>query len=324
MKAALCKSYDGPDAIAIADIAVPEPGPGEVLVRVKAAGLNFLDTLITRGKYQMKPVPPFSPAAEVAGVVERLGPGSSGFSVGQRVCAYLGWGGAREQVVAKAAALVPVPDGVGDELAAGLSVTYGTAIHGLRDRGGLRAGETVAILGASGGAGLAAVEIARLMGARVIAAASSPEKLAVCRERGADLLLDYAQADLKAGLRDLTGGAGPDVVYDCVGGDHAEAALRAMAWGGRFLVIGFAAGQIPRIPLNLVLLKNCDIRGVVWGEVAVRDPAGQRRNMEEILGWVAAGKLAPHIHAVVPLADIADAIRLIEQRKVTGKIVVRM
>jgi NADPH2:quinone reductase len=324
MKAALCTSLEGPEGIEIAELSEPEPGPGEVVIRVEAAALNFLDTLVTRGRYQIKPALPFSPGAEMAGIVERLGPGADGFRTGQRVCGYLVTGAAREKVVAKAEVLVPVPETVGVEIAAGVSVTYGTAMHGLADRGGLRAGETIAVLGAAGGAGLAAVEIATLMGAKVIAVASSNEKLAICKAHGAQMLLNYAEQDLKAGLRELTGGKGVDIVYDCVGGEHSEAALRALAWAGRLLVIGFAAGPIPRVPLNLVLLKNCDIRGVVWGEVATRDPAGQRRNMERVLAWIGEGRLEPHIHATFPLARIGDALRVLEERKATGKVVLRM
>jgi NADPH:quinone reductase len=324
MKAALCKRLDGPEGIVIEDIPEPSPGPGEVLVKVKAAALNFLDTLITRGKYQSKPELPFSPAAEIAGVVEAIGASVAGVSVGERVMACIGWGGAREKVVAPATALVAVPEGVSDEVAAGLSVTYGTAIHGLKDRGRLRAGETVAVLGAAGGAGLAAVEIAKLMGARVIAVASSEEKLAVCREHGADELLNYRATDLKEGLRALTGGTGVDVVYDCVGGDAAEAALRAIAWQGRFLVIGFASGEIPRIALNLLLIKGADVIGVFWGEAVKRDPAGHRRNMSEVLSWVAQGKLAPRVHATYPLEDIRAAIRVLEKREAVGKVVLTL
>jgi NADPH2:quinone reductase len=324
MRAALCKSLAGPDGIEIAEIAEPAAGPGEVVVRVSHAALNFLDTLITRGKYQYKPALPFSPAGEVAGRVAALGPGVAGLAVGERVCGYLGWGGARELAVVKAEALAPIPEGVGDEVAAGLSVTYGTAMHGLVERGRLKAGETVAVLGASGGAGLAAVEVAKALGARVIAVASSAEKLEVCRAHGADLLLDYGAGDLKTGLRELTGGRGPDVIYDCVGGPHAEAALRAIGWMGRFLVVGFAAGEIPKIPLNLMLLKSCDVIGVFWGEAATRDPAGQRRNLATVLGWIADRRIRPHVSAVYPLAGTGDAIRLLESRKATGKVVLRI
>jgi NADPH2:quinone reductase len=324
MKAALCKSLDGPEAIVIEDVPDPVPGPGEALVRVKVAALNFLDTLITRGKYQFKPELPFSPAAEVAGVVEELGPGAAGLIVGQRVCGYLGWGGAREKVVAKAVQFVPVPNGVGDEAAAGINVTYGTAMHGLKDRARLKNAETVAVLGASGGAGLAALEIAKLLGARVIAVASSEAKLAVCKHHGADQLLNYSTTDLKQGLRDLTGGRGVDIIYDCVGGEHSEAALRSIAWMGRFLVVGFAAGSIPRIPLNLLLLKSCDLAGVFWGEAASRDPASHRTNMQTVLEWVASGSLKPHIHATFGLAETAQAVTVLDRREATGKVVIAM
>ncbi|MCL4766125.1 MAG: NADPH:quinone oxidoreductase family protein [Hyphomicrobiaceae bacterium] len=322
MKAALCKSLDGPGGIVIEELPDPVPGPGEVRVRVRAAGLNFLDTLISRGRYQYKPELPFSPAAEIAGEVDAVGQGVHGLTAGQRVCAYLGWGGARELVIVRQEQVVPVPDAVGDVVAAGVSVTYGTAMHGLEERGRLQAGETVAVLGAAGGAGLAAIEVSKLLGAKVIAVASSPEKLEICRQHGADLLLNYATTDLKQGLRDLTGGRGVDVVYDCVGGPHAEAALRSIAWMGRFLVIGFAAGSIPSIPLNLILLKSCDVAGIFWGEAARRDPRRLRRNVEKVLKWVASGELKPHTHAAFPLARTAEAIMLLDRREATGKVIV--
>jgi NADPH:quinone reductase len=324
MKAVLCKTLDGPDALVVEELPDPEPGPGEVVVGVKAVALNFFDTLITRGKYQYKPPLPFSPGGEMAGVVEKLGPGVSGLKPGQRVCGYLGAGAAREKVAVSADVLLPVPDGVSDEAAAGVTITYGTAIHGLKDRGRLEAGETVAVLGASGGAGLAAVEIAKLMGARVIAAASSAEKLELCKKHGADDVLNYSSTDLKQGLRDLTDGRGVDVVYDCVGDKYAEPALRAIAWGGRYLVIGFAAGQIPKIPLNLTLLKSCAIVGVFWGEAARRDPAGNRANMAQVLGWVAEGRLRPHVHATYPLQRTGEAIKSLETRQVVGKVIVQV
>jgi NADPH2:quinone reductase len=324
MKAALCKSLDGPAALVVEDIAAPQPGPGEVLIGVRAAALNFFDTLITRGKYQSKPDLPFSPSAEVAGVVEALGAGVSGVQIGERVAAYVGWGGAREKVVASADAVVEVPDGVSDVVASGISVTYGTAIHGLKDRGHLQAGETVAVLGAAGGAGLAAVEIAKLMGARVIAVASSADKLAVCREHGADEAVNYASADLKDGLRALTGGRGVDVVYDCVGGESSEAALRAMAWKGRFLVVGFASGDIPKIPLNLLLLKGCDAVGVFWGEAVKRDPEANRANMRQVLDWIAQGRFAPRIHGTFPLEQVREALGVIDRREAVGKVVLTL
>jgi NADPH2:quinone reductase len=324
MKAALCKSLDGPEAIVIEDIADPAPAAGEVVVRVHAAALNFLDTLITRGKYQFKPDLPFSPAAEIAGVVEAVGAEVGDLKPGQRVCGYIAWGGAREKAAVPAKLMIPVPDGVSDAAAAGISVTYGTAMHGLKDRGALKAGESVAVLGASGGAGLAAVEVAKLMGARVIAVASSPEKLAICRAHGADELLNYTTTDLKTGLRELTGGKGVDVVYDCVGGEYSEAALRSIAWGGRLLVIGFAAGAIPKIPLNLFLLKNAAAVGVFWGEMIMREPEQHRANMIDVLKWCAEGRLKPHVHATYPLARISEAITALDKRQVSGKLIVEI
>lgn len=324
MKAALCKSLDGPSAVVVADVPEPVAGAGQVLIRVKTAALNFFDTLITRGKYQYKPEVPFSPSGEVAGVIVGLGAGVSGFTEGQRVMAYLGWGGAREFVVADATRVVPIPDTVSDEIACGVCVTYGTAIHGLKDRGQLAAGEAVAVLGATGGAGLAAVEIANLMGAKVIAAGSSLDKLEVAGRSGASVLVDYSTGDLKAKLREASGGEGLDVVYDCVGGAFAEPALRALGWQGRFLVVGFAAGDIPRIPLNLLLLKGCDMRGVFWGESVRRDPHGHATNMAQVLKWIADGRLTPHIHGVYPLTDIVDAIGVLDRREANGKVVVRV
>ena len=321
MKAALCKSLDGPAGIVIEDIAPPRAGPGQAVIAVKAAALNFFDTLITRGKYQVKPELPFSPSGEIAGVVEQVGEGVKGVAAGERVMACVGYGGAREKVALAADALVLIPTSVSDVVAAGVSVTYGTAIHGLKDRARLKAGETVAVLGAAGGAGLAAVEIAKLMGACVIAVASSEEKLAVCRKHGADAAVNYGAGDLKAGLRALTGEAGVDVVYDCVGGASSEAALRALGWQGRFLVVGFASGEIPKVPLNLLLLKGAAAIGVFWGEAVRRDPAGHRRNMADVLAWVAEGKLHPRVHATFPLARTAEAIAVLDRREAVGKVV---
>ena len=324
MKAALCKSLDGPEAVVVEEIADPVAGPGEAVVRVHAAALNFFDTLITRGKYQTKPSLPFSPSGEIAGVVESLGPGVTGVAVGDRVAAAVGYGGAREKVVVGADALIPIPASVSDEVASAVSVAFGTAIHGLKDRGRVKPGETVAILGASGGAGQAAIEIAKAMGARVIAAASSDDKLEICRALGADEVVNYDAVDLKEALKTLTGGRGVDVVYDCVGGPYAEPAVRALAWQGRFLVVGFAAGDIPKLPLNLLMLKGADAIGVFWGEAVKRDPAGHRANMIDVLRWVSEGKLAPRIQATYPLAEIREAIGVIDRREATGKIVVTL
>lgn len=320
MRAALIKSLDGPASIVVEHVAEPVAGPGEIVVRVEAAALNFMDTLISRGRYQVKPPLPFSPAAEVAGVVESVAPDVSRFAAGDRIAAFIGYGGARDKVAVAADRAVVVPSGVSSHIAAAISVTYGTAMHGLRDRGRLLAGETVAVLGASGGVGLAAVEVAALMGARVIAAASGA-KCAIARAAGAEHVIDYDGEDLKARLRTLTDGRGVDLVYDCVGGAHAEPALRAMAWQGRYLVVGFAAGAIPAPPLNVVLLRGCDIVGVNWGEAVVRAPGDHRDNMQRLLGWIAEGRLAPRIHAAYPLTSIVEALDLIDQRVATGKVV---
>ncbi|GGB38359.1 oxidoreductase [Roseibium aquae] len=322
MKACLCKAYGPPSSLVVEDLPEPEPGPGQVVVSVKACALNFFDTLIIQGKYQYKPGMPFSPSAEFAGTVDAMGPGVSGFSPGERVMGYMKWGAAREKVVVSPDMLVPLPDAISFEATAGLSVTYGTTLHAFRDRGDLKAGETVAVLGASGGVGQAAVEIAKLMGATVIACASSAEKLAFAKSLGADHLLDYSTEPLKERLKELTDGRGVDVVYDPVGGNLSEQALRATGWEGRFLVIGFAAGEIPKIPLNLLLLKGCDIRGVFWGESLVRDPQGHGENMVQLLDWVAAGRLKPHIHATYPLDGIPQALEDIAARKVLGKVII--
>lgn len=321
MKAALCKTLDGPAGVSVEEIAEPEAGAGEVVVRVKSAALNFFDTLITRGRYQTKPELPFSPGGEIAGVVESLGAGVAGIAVGDRVAASVGYGGAREKVAVPAESLIPIPMSVTDAVASGVSVTFGTAIHGLRDRGQLKSGETVAVLGASGGAGQAAIEIAKLMGANVIAAASSEDKLALCKALGADATVNYDDVDLKDALKNLTGGRGVDVVYDCVGGAYAEPAVRALAWEGRFLVVGFAAGEIPKIPLNLLMLKGAAAIGVFWGEAVRRNPAAHRANMIDVLDWVAAEKLVPRIHATYPLSDIAEAIGVLDRREARGKVV---
>ncbi|ASP34858.1 NADPH:quinone oxidoreductase family protein [Labrenzia sp. VG12] len=322
MKACLCKSFGPPSSLVIEEIADPVAEPGKIVVRVKACALNFFDTLIIENKYQYKPEMPFSPSAEFSGIVEAVGDGVTEFAAGDRVMGYVGWGAAREKIVVEARDIVQIPDSVAFETAAGLAVTYGTTLHAYRDRGDLKAGETVAVLGASGGVGQAAVEIASIMGAKVIACASSEEKLAFARSLGADLTLNYSKEPLKEGLKALTDGRGVDVVYDPVGGDLAEQAVRATAWGGRFLVIGFAAGQIPKIPLNIVMLKGCDLRGVFWGAAVTRDPEANKENMKQLLAWVEEGRLKPHVHGVYPLEDIATALEEIAARKVRGKVIV--
>ena len=321
MKAVLCTRPGTPDDLTTADLPEPVPGPGEAVVRVAAAALNFFDLLIIAEKYQYKPEYPFSPAAEFAGVVERLGPGVADLAVGDRVAGYCVWGAARERLAVAADRLVKVPAGLDDNRAAGLSVTYGTSYYALKDRAGLERGETLAVLGASGGVGLAAVELGKILGARVIACASSDDKLAFARAHGADEGINYARDDLREALRRLGGDHGIDVVYDPVGDRFAEPALRSLAWGGRFLVVGFAGGAIPKLPLNLVLLKSCDVRGVFWGSWTERQPAAHRANTADLLRWCAEGKLSAHVHATYPLAEAARALKDIAERKVMGKVV---
>ena len=324
MKAILCSRLGGPDELEFKDIPDPTPGPGEAVVRVKAAALNFFDTLIIAGKYQLKPTLPFSPAAEFSGVVEAIGDGVTLVKPGDRVVASMGYGAAREKVLIRADKLAKLPDNLDFERAAGLIITYGTTLHALKDRAKLQSGETLAVLGASGGVGIAAVELGKLMGARVIACASADDKLAFTREHGADETINYAKEDVKDGLRRVTGGNGPNVIYDPVGGSYAESALRAIAWQGRFLVVGFAAGDIPKLPLNLVLLKGCDVLGVFWGAFTERDPAGHRANIAQLMQWCADGKLSAHIHAAYPLEKTAEALKVLAERKAMGKVILTM
>ena len=323
MKAILCTHFGTPEELELADIPEPSAGSGEAVVRIKAAALNFFDTLIIAGKYQHKPPFPFSPASEFAGVVDSVGDGVKDFKPGDRVMGSTGWGAARESLAASARQLVKIPDNLDFDRAAGLTVTYATTLYGLRERGALKPGETLVVLGASGGTGLAAIEIGKVMGAHVIACASSEEKLAFARAHGADETVNYASGDLRDALKRLGGARGIDVVYDPVGGPYAEPAVRSLGWEGRYLVIGFAAGEIPKLALNLVLLKSCDIRGVLWGAWALRDPDGQRALMTDIVRWCSDGKLSAHVHAVYPLAETAKALKAIADRKVMGKIVLR-
>ncbi len=323
MKAILCTHFGTPDELKLADIPPPAAAPGEAVVGVKAAGLNFFDTLIIAGKYQHKPPLPFSPAAEFAGVVESVGAGVTEFTPGDRVMGYSGSGAARESVAVPTQRLVKLPEKLDFERAAGLTVTYGTALYALRRRAGLKPGESLVVLGASGGIGLAAIEIGKIMGARVIACASADDKLAFARSHGADETVNYSSEDLREALKRLGGERGIDVVYDPVGGPYAEPAVRALGWEGRYLVIGFAAGEIPKLALNLVLLKSCDIRGVLWGAWTMREPQAQQALMTDIVRWCAEEKLSAHVHAVYPLAEIATALKAIADRKVMGKIVLR-
>ena len=324
MKALLSKEPGPPSTLVIEDIEAPVAKKGEVLVRVTIAALNFFDCLIIEDKYQFKPPRPFSIAAEMSGIVESVGEGVTGFKAGDRVCGYVQGGTARELITVPEFALSHIPEGVTDEQAACIMVTYGTSYHGIKDRGELKPGETLAVLGASGGVGQAAVELGKIMGARVIACASSDDKLEFAKQCGADEGINYSTEDLKDRLKKLTGGNGVDVLYDPVGGDFSEAGFRAMAWGGRFLVIGFAAGPIPKIPLNLPLLKGADIRGVFWGAFTMREPAANRQNIDDLLGWLADGTLKPHVDSVFPLEEGAAALEKIAARDVKGKVLLRV
>lgn len=321
MKAVLCKALGPPADLKLEDLPSPEPGPQEAVVAVKAAGLNFFDTLIIEGKYQFKPDPPFSPAAEFAGIVKTVGEAVQTVRPGDRVMGYCGWGAAREEIAVAASALAPIPLSISFEEAAGLIVTYGTTYHALHDRARLRSGETVAVLGASGGVGQAAIELGKAMGARVIACASSDDKLAVCRSLGADAVVNYSQGSLRDILKELTDGRGVEVVYDPVGGTLSEAALRATAWEGRFLVIGFASGTIPKIPLNLVLLKGCQIVGVFWGDHVAREPDKHRANMAKLAELCGAGRIRPRIDRLFPLEEAAAALGVLSRREAQGKVI---
>ena len=322
MRVVQFSEFSGPQALRLEEVAEPVPGPNDILIKTTAVGLNFFDTLLLRNKYQVTPPLPFSPGAEVAGVIEQIGADVADLKIGQRVVAFIGGNGCREKIVIKAKNAVLIPEGVSDEIAAGIPIAYGTAIHAFKDRAQLKAGETVAVLGAAGGAGLAAIEIAKLMGARIIAVASSGDKLAIAREHGADEGVNYETEDLKARLKALTLPKGVDVLYDTVGGSQSEPSLRAMAWEGRYLVLGFASGTIPRVPLNLLLLKGCSMIGVFWTAFVERNPEQHRANMVQLLDWCRQGLIHPHIHASFALIDTAKALSLIEARKVTGKVIV--
>ena len=324
MKALICETYGPPEQLKIVDLPEPSPGPDEALVEVGFAGLNFFDLLVIENKYQAKPPLPFSPSAEFSGRVLALGPGATGLKPGDRVLGYTGFGCARARLVCPVDRLVAIPEQLPDEKAAGLTITYGTTLHALKQRADLRAGESLVVLGASGGVGLAAVELGARLGARVIACASSDEKLEFVRSFGAAETINYAKSDLRAELKRLTDGRGVDVVYDPVGGAYTEAAIRSLAWKGRHLVIGFASGEIPKPPLNLVLLKGCDIRGVFWGEFLNREPAAHRQNMAELLADAASGAISAHVHAVYPLEDFLDAFGAIARREALGKVILKL
>ena len=321
MRALLCKSYGPPESLVVEDVPAPEPGPGQLRVRVEAAGVNFPDALIIENKYQFKPDLPFSPGGEVAGTVDAVGSGVEGLAVGDRVVASTTYGGFAEQCLADAEKTVRLPPGFDPKVAAAIVIAYGTTWHALFDRGAMTPGDRVLVLGAAGGVGLAAVEIAHAAGATVIAAASSTEKLEVCRQHGADHLIDYSREDLRARLKEVCP-EGPTIVYDPVGGELTEKAFRSIAPRGRHLIIGFASGEIPRLPMNLPLLKFASLVGVFWGDYARREPENNLRDLSTLMDWIREGRIKPVISATYPLAEGGAAIRHIAERRAIGKLVV--
>ncbi len=328
MKALLSKAPGGPETLVLEDMDSPVPGKGEVIIAVKAIGVNFPDSLIIQDLYQFKPERPFSPGGEVSGTVTALGEGVTSLQIGQRVIGSCGWGGMREELAIDAGRCIPIPDSVPFNDAAAFVMTYGTSYYALKQRADPKPGESLLVLGAAGGVGLAAIELGKAMGLEVIAACSSQEKVDFCLSKGADKGLVYPigpldraqQKDLSTQIKTL-GGGGVDIIYDGVGGDYAEPAIRAMNWEGRYLVIGFPAG-IPKIPLNLTLLKSCDIRGVFWGAAVARDPAANQQNLTEMFAMYTSGKIKPHVSSTYPLAEGAKAIQELIDRKVMGKVVV--
>ena len=324
MKAIVCKQYGPPETLVLEDLPSPQPGPGEVVVSVKAASVNFPDVLIIQNKYQFKPPLPFSPGSELAGVVKAVGPDVRHVRAGDRVMAFTTYGAFAEEVKTEANRLLPLPERMDFITGAAFVLTYGTSDHALRDRARLAAGETLLVLGAAGGVGLAAIEIGKALGARVIACASSEEKLGVCSDHGADATINYAAEDLRERVKSITEGRGVDVVYDAVGGPYSEPAFRSLAWRGRHLVVGFAAGEIPKLPLNLALLKGASLVGVFWGDFARREPGEFAKSIAQLGRWYAEGKLRPHVSRKLPLEQAPQAIELLASRQAKGKVVITM
>src|SRR6266851_3481950 len=322
MKALICREYGPIERLKVEDVPSPRPGPNDVVVEVRASSLNFPDVLMVQGLYQLKPPLPFSPGMELAGIVKEVGAGVRGIEAGDRVIASPGRGGFAQECLVAADRVSPLPAGMDFETGSAFVLTYCTTLHALKDCGHLQPGETLVVLGAAGGVGTSAIEVGKAMGAKVIAAASNEEKLALCKKLGADDTIDYEKADLRQRILDLTGGKGADVVYDPVGGAYTEAALRATAWRGRLLVIGFASGAIPQVRLNLALLKERSVIGVYWGEWVEHDPDGQRRNVEQLGTWFAEGKIKPVVSERISLEEVPAAMARLLQRKVKGKSVV--
>jgi NADPH2:quinone reductase len=324
MKAIVCNSFGSPDTLNFQEIETPTPKEGELLITVKACSVNFPDTLIIQGKYQFRPEFPFSPGSDVAGVIEQVGENVKHFKVGDAVVGFIPFGGFAEKAIVNAKDCFPKPKGMSMVNASAFLLAYGTSYHALKDRANLKEGETVLILGASGGVGLTALELSKLMGAKVIAAASTKEKLELCKEFGADEVINYAEESLKDRVKELTNGKGVDVIYDPVGGHFSELALRAIAWKGRHLVIGFANGEIPKIPINLTLLKGASIVGVFWGAFAQKEPKESLANIQQLLTWFVKGDVKPHIDKTYSLENAPKALEDMMHRKVKGKIVIDM
>jgi len=322
MKAVLCRQFGPPESLVVEELPSPRPGPGEVVVSVKAASVNFPDVLIIQNKYQVKPPLPFSPGSELAGVIKEVGEGVKNAKPGDRVIAFASYGAFAEECLVPAPRLVPMPAGMDFPTAASFLLTYGTSHHALCNRAATTPGETLLVLGAAGGVGIAAIEIGKVLGLRVVACASTDDKLAVCRQHGADETINYAAEDLREGIKRASGGKGVDVIYDAVGGAYAEAALRSSNWRARFLVIGFASGEIPKIALNLPLLMERSIVGVYWGEWTRRTPAEFAAAVKELGEWFAQGKLKPHVSATFPLGKAAEALRMLAERRAKGKVVI--
>jgi NADPH2:quinone reductase len=325
MKAVICKEHGLPDKLDLAtDWPAPEPGENEVLVEVKAAGLNFPDVLMIQGKYQMQPEHPFVPGGECSGVITAVGEKVSRFKIGDKVISAAGAGAFCEQIAVNEFGVFPMPEGLSFEQAAGVSITYFTSYYALKQRANIQPGETLLVLGAAGGVGTTAIELGKLMGAKVIAAASSEEKLDLCKKLGADEVINYGEVDLKDTIKELTGGKGVDVVYDPVGGDYSEGAIRGMAWNGRYLVIGFASGPIPKIPLNLALLKGCALIGVFWGRFAGEEPEANIKNIEELWELFASGKISPVVTDSFPIEQYEEAFNCMIERRARGKVILTM
>jgi NADPH2:quinone reductase len=323
MKAILCKAWGLPDTLVVEELPDVSPGPGQVAIDVQAAGVNFPDVLIIQNKYQFKPELPFTPGSELAGIVRAVGDGVTQVKVGDKVLVFVSQGAFAQQIVVPAQTVMPMPPGLDFDTAAAVTLTYGTSHHAVVDRAQLKAGETMLVLGAAGGVGLAAIEIGKALGARVIAAASTDDKLEICKDHGADATINYSKEDLREAIKAATAGKGPDVIYDPVGGIYAEPAFRSIGWRGRYLVVGFANGEIPKLPLNLALLKGASLVGVFWGEFARREPKANLAAMHQLMGWMAEGKIKPHISGRYALAETPQALKDMAARKVTGKVVIQ-